>query len=180
MFIVSGEINASSLFVLDSAIQAVVTLRDGGNIIFNVGGGLTTTGASNFLLLNSGGTIDSDATINLNAANITANSLFVQIDNSNGGTIGGNATINMNVSGTPPSRTMPLSRFLAATVQRRPRSILMVAVTMLAGRSLPPSTALARSHSIMPAFTQMCSEQACSAQTVCSISAAAPSRLIRR
>ena len=40
-----------------------------------------------------------DATINVSAANITANSLLAQIDNT-GGSIGGNATINMNVSGT--------------------------------------------------------------------------------
>src|SRR5207245_7428266 len=42
--------------------------------------------------------IGADAVINVNAANITADSLLTQIDNT-GGSIAGNATINMNVSG---------------------------------------------------------------------------------
>jgi hypothetical protein len=46
------------------------------------------------------GTIGGNATINVSAANITANSLLAQIDNSNGGTIGGDAVINMNASGS--------------------------------------------------------------------------------
>ena len=45
------------------------------------------------------GTIGGNATINVTAANITANSLLAQIDNT-GGSIGGNAAINMNVSGS--------------------------------------------------------------------------------
>ena len=49
------------------------------------------------------GSIGGDATIDVTAANITANSLLAQIDNT-GGSIGGNteggATINMNVSGS--------------------------------------------------------------------------------
>jgi hypothetical protein len=59
---------------------------------------------SGFLILNdSGGSIGGDATISVAAANVTANYLPVEIDNT-GGSIGanteGSATINMNVSGT--------------------------------------------------------------------------------
>jgi hypothetical protein len=78
------------------------------NLNFTLTGDLTTQGEANFAILNEdagsgGGTIGSDATINVNAANITANSLVAQIDNT-GGSIGasteGGATINMNVSGS--------------------------------------------------------------------------------
>src|SRR5205823_13269163 len=47
---------------------------------------------------NGGGTIGSDATINVSAANISANSLLAHIDNTRG-SIGGNAAINFAVSG---------------------------------------------------------------------------------
>jgi hypothetical protein len=74
------------------------------NMNFNLTGDLTTSGDADFQIFNSdffgdGGTITSDATITINAANITANSLLADIDNT-GGSIGGAATINMNVSGT--------------------------------------------------------------------------------
>jgi hypothetical protein len=75
----------------------------GGNakINFNLTGDLTTQGDALFRILNfGGGNIVGDAAINVNTANITANSLVADIDNSNGATIGGSATINMNVSGT--------------------------------------------------------------------------------
>jgi hypothetical protein len=46
----------------------------------------------------NGGTIGGNATIDVSAANVTANSLLAQIDNT-GGTIGGNASVNVGVSG---------------------------------------------------------------------------------
>ena len=46
----------------------------------------------------SGGTIDGNTAINVDAANITANSLLAQINNTSG-TIGGNANINFNLTG---------------------------------------------------------------------------------
>ena len=80
----------------------------GGNAAVNVlASSMNVATNAYFTILNSqngtgtpAGTIGGDATINVSAANITANSLLAQIDNSNGGTIGGNAAINMNVSGT--------------------------------------------------------------------------------
>jgi hypothetical protein len=78
----------------------------GGNadLEFSLTGDLTTQGDASFTIDNSnGGTIGGNATIDVTAANITANSLDVQIDNT-GGSIGAStesgATINMNVSGT--------------------------------------------------------------------------------
>ena len=77
-------------------------------ISLNLTGDLAAQGNANFAIGNQdqgsgGGTIGSDATINVSAANISANSLLAQIDNT-GGSIGGitegGATINMNVSGT--------------------------------------------------------------------------------
>jgi len=78
----------------------------GGNasINFNLGGDLTSPGQPFFGIFNSNaGTIASDATVNVSAANVIADSLVAQIDNTDG-SIGasteGGATINMNVSGT--------------------------------------------------------------------------------
>jgi hypothetical protein len=83
----------------------------GGNaaINLNITNTLQIGGAADFLIQNeaspggTAGTIGGNATINVSAANITANSLVAQIDNT-GGTIGasteGSAIINMNVSGT--------------------------------------------------------------------------------
>ena len=78
-------------------------------IIFNLAGNLTTQGDALFAIDNSSGlgsgligpTIGGDATVSITAANLTANSLLAQIDNT-GGSIGANteggAMINMNVS----------------------------------------------------------------------------------
>ncbi len=62
-------------------------------------GDIDTQGDAIFQIFNSGGTIAGNVEINLSAANIGANSLLVQIDNSNVGVIDGHAAINMNVSG---------------------------------------------------------------------------------
>ena len=72
----------------------------------SLSGDLNAQGTADFEIINSNNgasaTIGGDATINVSAANITANSLVAQIDNT-GGSIGtsteGGATINMNVSG---------------------------------------------------------------------------------
>src|SRR5207249_3237890 len=74
-------------------------------------GDITTQGNATFQILNSdngigsgGGTIGTDATVNVNVGNITSgpdvnsNALIVQIDN-RGGSIGGNATIDFAASG---------------------------------------------------------------------------------
>ena len=71
-----------------------------------------------------GGQIGESATIDVAAASLQAASLLAEIDNRNGGQIGGSAAINISASGyMVPLRTMLLFRFLAATVQRPPRSI---------------------------------------------------------
>jgi hypothetical protein len=78
----------------------------GGNALISLSasGDINAQGDASFQIFNSSaGTIGGNAAINVNAANITANSLLAQIDNT-GGSIGasteGGATINMNVSGT--------------------------------------------------------------------------------
>ena len=74
----------------------------GSNATVNVTANNVSTGGNlGFTIANLfGSTIGGHATMDVNAANITANSLVAQIDNSSGGTIVGDATINMNVSGT--------------------------------------------------------------------------------
>jgi hypothetical protein len=72
-------------------------------INFNISGDITTPASVSFNLSNAGGTIGGGATVDVGAANINANSLVAQIDNT-GGSIGASteagAAINMNVSGT--------------------------------------------------------------------------------
>ena len=69
------------------------------DISFTLTGDLTTSGDATFLIDNSsGGTIGGNTAINVNAANITANSLLAQINNTSGN-IGGNANINFNLTG---------------------------------------------------------------------------------
>ena len=53
-------------------------------------------GDASFHILNNAGTIGGDTEINVNAANITANSLLAQIDNSNGGSIGTGGNISVS------------------------------------------------------------------------------------
>jgi len=71
----------------------------GGNISLEVAGNITAQGDAIFAIQNNGGTMGQDAPIQIAAANISANSLLAQIDNSNGGVIGGNARISMSVAG---------------------------------------------------------------------------------
>ena len=93
-----GDLTAGS-------IDALIDNRNGGtidssaNLTFNIGGALTTTGDASFGISNSndgsgGGTIGSDAVINVSAASVsTGGALFATIVNFGGGAIGGNATI---------------------------------------------------------------------------------------
>ncbi len=89
-------------------------------ISFNIAGNLSITSDATFEILNhlaiastggTGGTIGSDAMINVTAANLTAGSLFVNINNRNdgvvgsGGAIDSNATINFNIAGNLITQT---------------------------------------------------------------------------
>ena len=66
---------------------------------FTLTGDLTASGDANFLIDNSsGGMIGGNTAINVDAANITANSLLAQINNTSG-TIGGSANLAFNLSG---------------------------------------------------------------------------------
>jgi hypothetical protein len=71
----------------------------GGSIGLAVSGAITALGDATFEIQNHGGIIGHNATLSLTAANIFADSLSAQIDNSNGGVIGGEAVILMNVAG---------------------------------------------------------------------------------
>ena len=93
----AGRMSAPSL-------SAEIDNSNGGNIggnaliNFDVSGDVTTQDDASFQILNGAGTIGGDVEISLTAANITANSLLAQIDNSNGGTIGGTAAINVSTT----------------------------------------------------------------------------------
>jgi hypothetical protein len=71
----------------------------GSDAVINVTANNVSTGTLNAAIDNSGGTIVGNATINVTAASITANSLLAQIDNSNGGSIGSGANVTLNVGG---------------------------------------------------------------------------------
>jgi len=71
----------------------------GGNISLEVSGNITAQGDATFEIQNTGGTMGQNAPIQVAVANISANSLSAQIDNSEGGVINGDARINMNVVG---------------------------------------------------------------------------------
>jgi hypothetical protein len=101
-----AQLNISAVNFMAGTLFADIYNYDGAsiggnaNINLSLTGDLTTQGDALFRILNfGGGNIVGDAAINVNAANITANSLVADIDNSGGGTIGGSATIYMNVSG---------------------------------------------------------------------------------
>jgi hypothetical protein len=92
------------------------TIHGNATLTLNIGGDLTIAGDGAIYIANqrnfqeqgsSGGTIDSDATLNITTANFsTGGELDVYINNRNngsgsgtGGSIGGNAAINLNLSG---------------------------------------------------------------------------------
>jgi hypothetical protein len=99
------NISAGSIPTVGSLFADIFNYNSGhivgsANINFNLTGDLTTAGdATLFITNNPAGTIGSDAMINVTANNITANSLFAQIDNRNGGSIGEGANVTLNVGG---------------------------------------------------------------------------------
>jgi hypothetical protein len=97
--VTTGSITANSLLAeIDNSGGGLIA--GNANLTIDLSGGLTTQGDASFVIDNSNtGVIDGNAAINVNAANVTANSLLAQIDNTTGG-IELNAAINMHVSGT--------------------------------------------------------------------------------
>jgi len=69
------------------------------SVTLALSGDLTSQSGAFIQIDNFDASIGGNATINVSAGNLTANSMLAQIENT-GGAIGGNATINMNVSGT--------------------------------------------------------------------------------
>jgi hypothetical protein len=119
----TGSGGASWFVLNDFPVGSAFTAPSGGTIhgsaslTLNIGGDLTIAGDAAVFIENqrnfgfsgpSGGSIDSDATVNITATNFTVGGeLDVLIDNFNngsgggsGGSIGGNAAINLNVSDT--------------------------------------------------------------------------------
>src|SRR5439155_4205294 len=100
---VGGNLMAGPLFLITENQGGHI--GTGGDITLQVSGGITTQGDAVFQISNNDngdgsgpGTIGSDATINVTAANISVGgSLFDDILNS-GGVIGGNTTISANVA----------------------------------------------------------------------------------
>ena len=94
----AGDITAPSLTAeIDNSSAGQI----GGNALINFGvsGDVNIAGDASFQILNNAGTIGGDTEINVNAANITADSLSVNIDNSNRGTVGGSANISLATVG---------------------------------------------------------------------------------
>src|SRR5438477_221797 len=99
-----GDLTAGS-------IDALIDNSNGGtidsstNLTFNIGGAFTTTGDGSFGISNSnvgggGGTIGSDAVINVSAASISAvGSLFANILNFASGNIVGGSDLSLNLAG---------------------------------------------------------------------------------
>jgi hypothetical protein len=100
---VGGNLNSGPLFIItDNEGGHIGT---GGNNTLQVAGNITAQGNAVFEIDNNDkgdgsgpGTMGSNATINVHAANIsTGTSLFADIQNFDGGTISGNAAINFNI-----------------------------------------------------------------------------------
>ena len=94
----AANITANSLLAeIDNSSAGQI----GGNALINFGvsGDVNIAGDASFQILNNAGTIGGDTEINVNAANITANSLLAQIDNSNGGSIGTGGNISVSTGG---------------------------------------------------------------------------------
>ena len=137
------QLSAANLTVPAGSLEVDILNKNGGvvgsggtidsnaNITFNLTGNLTTQGDASFQILNhlqssgtggtggtAGGTIGGNATINVSAANLTAGSLFVNINNRNdgvvgsGGAIDSSATINFNIGGNLIAQTGATFRIL--------------------------------------------------------------------
>ena len=100
---VGGNLTAGPLFLITENEGGHI--GTGGNNTLQVSGDITTQDDAGFYILNNDngngpGTIDSNATINVSAANIcSGGSLFDNIHNQTGGHIGGNANLNFNLTG---------------------------------------------------------------------------------
>ena len=82
-----GALNAA---IINSSGGSGGNIVGTANINFNLTGDLTTTGDASLLILNDpGGTIGSDAVINLTANNVSTGTFNAAIDNSSGGFSGG-------------------------------------------------------------------------------------------
>jgi hypothetical protein len=101
---VGGNLNAGPLFLITENQGGHI--GTGGNNTLNVSGDITTQADAQFQIFNNDngngsgpGTMGSNATINVSAANIsTGGSIFDNIFNYNGGNIGGNAAITFNIN----------------------------------------------------------------------------------
>lgn len=104
------NVNAASIST-GGALFAVIYNNGSGNIGSNavidfggLGGGISTTGEAQFLVFNNddgngGGTIGTDANINVSAASITTGGFFFSDIINDGGNVVGNANINFDLSG---------------------------------------------------------------------------------
>ncbi len=161
-----------------------------------------------FRFLAGGGTIGGDGIVALTAASISTGGFFQPLVNNNNGTIGGTAAVGIGVTGDISVGTITffnllnsggviggdaISGFTAANFSSGSTFEFQIVndaggsiggdaslEAALSGSLTSPSTATERSHSILPAFRQMCLKLARLAQMVCSISAAAPSRVTPR
>ena len=100
---VGGNLTAGPLFLITENQGGHI--GTGGNNTLQVSGDITLQSDAQFQIFNNDngsgpGTMGSNATINVSAANIsTGGSLFDNIFNYSGGSIGGNAAINLSVGG---------------------------------------------------------------------------------
>jgi fibronectin-binding autotransporter adhesin len=108
---VGGDVLAGGQgFNVDLANQGG-QIANGGNVAVNVEGDITSVTGAFFGILNqsstsNGGTIGSDATVNVDATNVSTTGDFdAEIDNYNGGSIGGNATVGFGLGGTLTSQS---------------------------------------------------------------------------
>ncbi len=91
--------SSASFLVPNAGVQ---TNSGDASITLNPAGALTLNGADGLSLTidnSNGGNIDGNATISLNAANVSAGSLAAFINNRNAGTVGGDMEVNLNISG---------------------------------------------------------------------------------
>jgi hypothetical protein len=102
---VTGTFNAGSINVLiDNSLKGFI--GSGAGITFNVGGLTTVTGEGDFIILNfrrvtgGGGTIGSNAFINVTLADASFGALTSFIDNNDGSIGGAGGTVTLQINGT--------------------------------------------------------------------------------
>ena len=94
---IGGNLQTNNLTI--QLLNNAGEIDTGGNVSLEVSGSLIAQGAATFEVQNKGGTMGQNAPIQVAAANISANSLLAQIDNSNEGVIDGTAVISMSIAG---------------------------------------------------------------------------------